>query len=84
VICVYVSPVEEVGELRGVVCGATLLDDHLVRRPRQRRFLGPRVAVGLPSLGVRRPHPGGELVDEVLVLASVRHRVSPVIVKNRP
>ena len=42
------------------------------------------VAVSLRSLGVRCLHPGGELVDEVLVLASARHKVSPVIVKNCP
>src|SRR5918994_8001102 len=81
---VYVTSIEEVSELRGVVCGATLLDDHLVRRPRQRRCLGLRmdVAVSLRSLGVRCLHPGGELVDEVLVLASARHKVSPVIVRT--
>src|SRR5215203_1603816 len=83
---VYVSPIDEVGELRGVVRDAALLDDHLVRWPRQSRCLGLRMdaAVGLRSPGIRRSHPGGELVDEVLILATARHRGSPVTVKNRP
>src|SRR5215208_133079 len=86
VVRMYVTVVEEVGKLRGVVCGPAFLDYYLVRRgcrPRG-RGLYPRVAFGLGSHGVWGLHPGGELVDEVLVFAPACHRDLPVIVKNLP
>jgi hypothetical protein len=89
VVGVDVAVIVEVGELRGVPGGPALLDDGFVGGSfaggtpllgRCRRAAS--VAVGLGGLGVRRPHPGGQLVDEVLVLAPSRHRILPVIVKN--